>query len=65
MVVLAIAVKFASEQYPASASNWVGVSPDCWAMVVIIGSSCFLSLVSCVTAWPTISCSSSTAICTL
>src|SRR3990172_6905231 len=39
--------------------------PDCAAMIVIIGINCFLSLVSCVTAWPTINCCSSTATCTL
>jgi hypothetical protein len=32
---------------------------------VIIGISCFLSFVSCVTTWPTISCRPSTATCTL
>ena len=48
--VSAIALRLSSEQWPASASSCVGVLPDCCSMVVIIGISCFLSLVSCVTA---------------
>jgi hypothetical protein len=37
--VAAIAARLSSEQYPASASTCVGVSPDGRAIVVIIGIS--------------------------